>query len=391
LYKGLQRISYAQLIWNKTLSPNQHLLVGTGGRYNFYDDNSTATLDTITKFNQPERNFIPAVFVQHEWELNANHTLLSGLRYDHHDVHGTIITPRLAYKWKVADKQVLRLNAGTGFRVVNLFTEEHAALTGARAVEISEELKPEKSYNGNLNYTASFGKPSRQFQLDGSIWYTYFHNQIAPDYDSDPNKIKYANLKGHAISKGLSLSVETNIQQRLKGSIGVTLQDVARIEEKDGSSKRIRPVLTERWSGTWALTYTLPAAGLTFDYTGNIYGPMRLPLGSPTDPRSEYSPIWSLQNIQVTKWINKGLEVYGGVKNILNWTPAKKSPFLIARSHDPFDKKLDYNSDGQTDTDADGNVLVTGENPYGLTFDPSYVYAPNQGLRVFLGIRFTIK
>jgi outer membrane receptor for ferrienterochelin and colicins len=388
-YGGKQRISYGQFIWNNELSQQHHLLIGAGGRYNFYDDNSTATLDTLTKTNQPEKVFIPSVFVQHEWAFNNKHTLLSGLRYDHHRVHGTIITPRLAHKWKVDGRQVFRLNAGTGFRVVNLFTEEHAALTGARAVEVSEELKPEKSYNVNLNYTASLGRPGYQFQLDGSIWYTYFHNQIAPDYDSDPNKIKYANLDGHAISRGISLSLETNIQQRLKGLIGLTVQDVARIE---GNEKRkVRPVLTERWSGTWALTYTLPGPGLTFDYTGNVYGRMRLPLGSLYDPRPDYSPVWTIQNIQATQYISKGLEVYGGVKNLLNWTPAKKVPFMIARSHDPFDKKLDYDGDGMTDMDTEGQVLRTAENPYGLTFDPSYVYAPNQGIRFFAGIRFTWK
>lgn len=390
-YKGQQRISYAQLLWNHALSGGHHLLVGVGGRYNFYDDNSVATWDTLTKQNKPEQYFIPSLFTQHEWEWNTRQTLLTGLRYDHHSVHGTIITPRVAYKLKVNDRQVFRLNAGTGFRVVNLFTEEHAALTGARAVEVSEELKPEKSYNINLNYTAAFGKPGSQFQLDGSVWYTYFHNQIAPDYDSDPNKIKYANLKGYAVSKGVSLSLETNIQQRLKGSVGVTLQDVARIEGEKGQRVKQRPVLNERWSGTWAVTYTLPAPGITFDYTGNIYGPMRLPLASAHDPRPEKSPVWSLQNIQVTKWIKKGVEVYGGVKNLLNWAPAKKAPFLIARSHDPFDKRLDYNGDGQVDTDADGKVLVTPENPYGLTFDPSYVYAPNQGMRAFIGLRLTWK
>jgi outer membrane receptor for ferrienterochelin and colicins len=390
-YKGLQRISYAQLLWNNTLGTGHHLLIGAGGRYNFYDDNSVATLDTLTKQNHPERYFIPSLFAQHEWEWSDKQTLLTGLRYDHHSVHGTIITPRIAYKLKVNDRQVFRLNAGTGFRVVNLFTEEHAALTGARAVEVSEALKPEKSYNVNLNYTASFGRPSRQFQLDGSVWYTYFHNQIAPDYDTDPNKIIYSNLNGYAVSKGVSLSVETNIHQRLKGSVGVTLQDVARMEGVKGNRIKVRPVLNERWSSTWALSYSFPEAGLTLDYTGNVYGPMRLPLASAHDPRPDQSPVWSLQNIQLTKWLSKGVEVYGGIKNLFNWTPAKKLPFIIARSHDPFDKQLDYNGDGQTDVDAEGNVLVTPVNPYGLTFDPAYVYAPNQGRRAFIGLRLTLK
>lgn len=108
---------------------------------------------------------------------------------------------------------------------------------------------------------------------------------------------------------------------------------------------------------------------------------MRLPLLGENDPRSEYSPWWSIQNIQITKAFKHGIEVYGGVKNLLNWTPAKGLPFLMARTEDPFDKNVQF--------DANGQAMVTPDNPYGLTFDPSYVYAPNQGIRGFLGIRWT--
>ena len=141
--------------------------------------------------------------------------------------------------------------------------------------------------------------------------------------------------------------------------------------------------LVESWSGNWALSYSFPLAGLTVDYTGNIYGPMRLPLLSSLDPRKPSSPVWSIQNIQLTKWFSSKFEIYAGVKNLLNWTPAKNNDFLIARANDPFDKNVQY--------DTNGNVLQTPDNPYALTFDPAYVYAPNQGLRVFAGVRVNIK
>ena len=228
--------------------------------------------------------------------------------------------------------------------------------------------------------------------VDASAWYSHFTNQIIPDYDSDPNKIIYKNLDGYAASQGVTLNLELNSGHRFKSLLGVTLQEVKKTETGiDGKKTSIQPVLTEKWSGTWALTYQLPAAGMTIDYTGNIYGPMRLPLLSANDPRPASSPVWSIQNIQVSKLLGKKVEVFGGIKNLLNWTPAKNTPFIIARSDDPFDKKIDYNGDGKVDTDANGNVLVTTENPYGLTFDPAYVYAPNQGLRVFAGVRFNIK
>lgn len=382
-YDGDQRILFGQLTWDRKLGERHSLLAGAAARHNYYDDNTTATADTASKRNRPDRVFLPGLFIQDEWKWNGSQVLLMGLRYDHHPVHGSIWTPRVAWKWNATPRSVLRLNAGTGFRVVNLFTEDHAALTGARAVEIREALRPERSYNVNGNYTAPLLSGSRQVNLDVSAWYSYFHNQIIPDYDSDPNKIIYGNLNGHALSTGISVNLDFNMHQRLKGMIGGTLQEVQRVETADGHQQRIRPVLAERWSTTWAITYTLPGAGLTFDYTGNMYGPMRLPLAGALDPRPEYSPVWSVQNLQVTKWFSEKWELFGGVKNLLNWTPAKGIPFLIARAGDPFDKNVQLG--------ADGSVVATPENPHALTFDPTYIFAPNQGRRLFLGMRYQLR
>jgi outer membrane receptor for ferrienterochelin and colicins len=66
----------------------------------------------------------------------------------------------------------------------------------------------------------------------------------------------------------------------------------------------------------------------------------------------------------------------------LNWTPTKGVPFIIARSDDPFDKRVQY--------DASGNIMATADNPYALSFDPTYMYAPNQGRRLFIGLRYTL-
>jgi hypothetical protein len=45
---------------------------------------------------------------------------------------------------KLNDNNIIRLNAGTGFRVVN-YLPNHAALTGAREIIIANNLKPEQS------------------------------------------------------------------------------------------------------------------------------------------------------------------------------------------------------------------------------------------------------
>ena len=110
---------------------------------------------------------------------------------------------------------------------------------------------------------------------------------------------------------------------------------------------------------------------------------MKLPLLSPLDPRKSESPWWSLQNIQLVFSGIKNVEIYGGIKNLLNWTPNIGNPFIIARANDPFDKNVQFNNSGQ--------VIPNAGNPYGLTFDPTYMYGPNQGIRGFLGLRMSFK
>jgi outer membrane receptor for ferrienterochelin and colicins len=380
-YIAKQRIAFSQLTWDKTLQKHD-LLAGAALRYTFYDDNTpaTATADTVKQQNMPDKIWLPGLFVQDEITLSKKHKLLLGFRYDYNSIHGSIYTPRFAYKWSINEENILRLNAGTGFRVVNLFTEDHAALTGARKVVVQENLKPEKTYNVNLNYLKKLSSQNgHSFHFDVSTWYTYFENRIIPDFESDPTKILYNNLNGYAVSKGISINIDMAFANGLKFLAGTTIQDVSTIE---GGNKE-QQMLTEKIAGTWAVSYKIQKLKLGFDYTGSIYGPMRLPLLSEFDPRKPMSPTWSLQNIQVVYKGWKGVEIYGGIKNLLNFTPDKGNPFLIARAHDPFNKDVEY--------DGGGKVLRTANNPYSLIFDPTYVYAPNQGRRGFLGIRVTVK
>ncbi len=377
-YDATQYVGFGQFTWNKSLLTNQELLVGLAYRYTYYDDNTTATFDEQNQQNHPSSIHLPGVFLQDDIRLNDQHKILLGVRYDYNSLHGNIFSPRLNYKWNSPDKHnIFRMSIGNGYRVANVFTEDHAALTGARSVVFDEELKPEKSWNTNANFVKKIYTAGNAFiGIDASLFYTFFNNRIVPDYETNTNEIRYGNLEGSAVSQGASLNLDIAWSSGLSMLAGATVMDVT-IKE---NGTKTRQILTERFSGVWNIGYTFVGSDITIDYTGNLYGPMRLPLLSEFDNRPAYSPWWSLQNIQVTKTFASGIEVYGGVKNLLNYTPPANS---IARSHDPFDEQVQF--------DADGQAMRTAENPYALTFDPSYVFAPNQGIRGFLGVRYTLR
>lgn len=375
-YNADQYVAFGQLTWTKNFGSHD-IVAGAVYRYTAYDDNTPATFNAYTDTNKASITHLPGFFIQDELVLNARNKLLLGLRYDYNSLHGGIVTPRINYKWNSADKKnVLRISAGNGYRVANVFTEDHAALTGARTVEFKGELDPETSWNGNINYVKKIYTGKNTFiGIDATAFYTYFTNRILPDYETDPNKIIYGNLEGSSVSKGVSVNVDMAWENGLKVVAGITVMDVS-VEENGETSRQI---LTESVQGVWSIGYTF-RNGITVDYTGNLYGPMRLPVLGELDNRPDESPWFSIQNIQLTKAFGDKWEIYGGVKNLLNFTPAANS---IARAFDPFDENVVFDNEGQ--------VIPTADNPYALTFDPSYVYASNQGIRGFLGLRFTLK
>ena len=176
---------------------------------------------------------------------------------------------------KKNNKNILRFSIGNGFRVANIFTEDHAALSGAREVVFEGELSPEKSWNANVNFVKKISINNTLISLDASGFYTHFNNRILPDYETDPNKIIYANLNGFSVSKGLSLNSDISFPLGLTMNIGATLMDVS-INE---NNIKKRQLLTESFSGVWSISYNLKKSRIKIDYTGNLYGPMKLPLG----------------------------------------------------------------------------------------------------------------
>jgi outer membrane receptor for ferrienterochelin and colicins len=355
-YIANQKIGFLQLTWDKKLGKND-LLTGIASRYTYYDDNTTATA-TLTE-NNPEKTWLPGVFVQDEITFSEKHKVLLGIRYDYNSIHGNIFTPRFAYKLKINENNILRLNTGTGFRVVNLFTEDHAALTGSRQVVIENNLDPEKSVNANLNYIKKIYFSNGAFLgIETTAFYTRFSNKIVSDYVTDPNKIFYNNIDGYALSQGISCNTDINFTNGLKFILGATYMDVSNVE----NGIKTRPYLTENFTGTWAVSYKINPINLAIDYTGNVYSPMKLPLLSNTDPRNPNSPWYSLQNIQFTYSGWKNFELYAGIKNLLNFTPMQNNPYLISGTNDPF----------------------------GVDFDTTYVYGPNQGIRGFFGLRYNL-
>lgn len=367
-YQAKQHVAFAQTYWDKVVGKHS-LLSGLTFRYTYYDDNTPGTFDVNRQKNTPMKSPLPGFFLQDEISFNPQHKLLLGYRFDYDKHHKDIHSPRLAYKFTPNKNHTLRASFGTGFRVVNLFTEDHAALTGSRNVIIKNDLNPEKSYNANLNYVYNNTFDFANFNLDATAFYSYFTNKIIGDFETNPDEIIYDNLDGTAISRGISINTDFVFKIPLKINLGISYMDVYKKEKNEEDfEEKTQQLHAPMWSGNYTISYALPRRW-NIDFTGNWYGKMRLPI-LPNDFRPEYSKPYLLSNIQITKSF-KNIEIYAGLKNIFNFIPVNP----LMRPFDPFDK----------------NVDDPINNPNGYTFDTSYNYAPLQGIRGFLGLRYTIR
>ncbi|MGV0970487.1 TonB-dependent receptor domain-containing protein [Empedobacter sp.] len=371
-YQGKQQVIFAQAYWDKIIGQHS-LLLGSSFKYTYYDDNTRGTgeydEDNNLIKNNPMNTQIPGIFVQDEWTLNSENKLLLGYRFDYDKTHKGIHSPRIAYKFSPSSHHTLRASFGTGFRVVNVFTEDHRALTGARQVVFENELKPEKSYNGNINYVFKLPTSFTALNFDFTTFYSYFTNKIIADTDTDETKIIYDNLDGHAISQGVSLNIDATFDFPLKIMLGATYMDVYKKEDGEKEVQYHAP----KWSGNFLASYTFKK-GFTVDLTANYNDKMKLPQVE-NDYRPEYSKPTFIANIQLSKSFKNNIEIYGGVKNIFNVLPKGD---VIARWWDPFGEP--------------GNGITPPKGRNDVIFEPNdYSYTPMQGTRGFIGVRYNLR
>ena len=369
-YEADQSIVFANFLWRSQRSRHS-IVAGLSSAFNYYDDNTVATEQLIQNkiINNADNRWIQSVFAQDDWHISESVNILSGLRLDYQNNHGFILSPQFNIKYNPGQWTTLRGNFSTGFRVVNLFTEDHAFVSGQRQVVIAEALEPEKSLNTSMNITHILSLFQSAGTIDINMFYTRFSNKIIPDY-SDPQKIIYANTDGHAISKGISVSWSQQFSIPLAINFNAQWQDVSQEIEAENGSLQLTPIeFANRFSAVGTVDYTFDKSDIQLSYTADIQGSIFLPElfdldqnGLPLiEARPTESKPFSRHHFQIQKGFSNRISIYGGIRNILNFIP-NFSPLVGFEdpNHSP------------------------GFSPY---FDTSYSYAPIRRRTFYLGVK----
>ena len=340
---------------------------------NLYDDNTIATEKVVDGDirNNASNQFIPGLLVQDQFKPSDKISLVGGLRLDHFKDHGLIFAPSFHIKYNPGQWLAFRLNVGTGFRLVNLFTEDHAFVTGQREVKIVEELQPEKSksliLNTNYIYTGFNG--SGNFDID--LFYTYFSNKIIPNYDIQ-KYIIYQNSEGYSYSKGVSGAWNHSFLNGIAFTLNFNHQVVKYTENNNNIKTMLDMEHSPRWTAGLNIKFPINNSW-SINTSSNYVGIMQLPEvfdmlnnGQISEiSRPQKSKPFSIHNVNINGKLSNKNEVYFGILNIFNFRQ-KESP-LVAYNDPNYNK---------------------GFSP---SFDTSYTYAPNHGAEVFLGFRLNIE
>ncbi len=388
LFMAHQKTAFGQAFWDRQFGAHT-LLAGASYRYVWFKDNTIAS----NNGTKPFETFLPGVFIQDLWKMSAKTSLLLGYRFDYDQTESAngnhqnaVHSPRVAFKYAPDSQNAFRASLGTGYRVVNIFSEDHRALSGQYEATFGENLNPEKSISGTLDYEGRVATEDIGLTYSLGAYYTHFFNKIYPKRDDRNRTLVYYNVDGdeYARNIGASADIALNFNFPLRLTAGVSYNQAELFEyERDDEGNKVGDKIeasdfefSPRWMGVYSAAYDFTPR-FTVDLTGEWKGPMLLPTqgtmetfdaegkvtGSMTDPRPERSPRFMKMNLQLTYRVGN-VEIYGGVKNIFNYIPKN----LLVNVDDPFNDRAG----------------VYG----GLQFDTEYNYTAQQGRTGYAGIRY---
>ena len=302
---------------------------------------------------------IPGIFAENTMRFfNDKLTWIVGVRGDQHNQFGFQFTPRTLLKYDIAQKTIVRANIGTGWRTVNLFSENIGLLVSSRDIIFAEQLQPEKALNYGVNLTQKFETKNNNLSGYFSVDYyrTEFQNQIFPDYDSDPTKAIIKNFTGTSVSNGFQAELYLKFYKRVELKTGYNFLDVYR---EIGETKQLLP-----FNPMHKLITTFSYKPLTnkfhFDMNVHWYGEQRLP-DTKSNPiefqRPDFSKPYTTVNAQFTYNLKK-FEVYAGCENIFDFR--QKQP------------------------------IISWQDPFSPYFDTSSVWGPTRGREIYAGVRFKL-
>lgn len=357
-YDAIQNVFNGSLIYEFALPGQNFLKTGFSYKQEKIDENISFTQPVNKTYNGRylKNEYVPGVFLEHAINFLDNRaSIMTGIRYDYHNEHKGIVTPRMLIRYTPASETVIRASIGTGFRTVDLFNEYSTIMASARNIIITEKLEPEKMLNYGIDLIQYYNLGDIAGSINLDIYRTEFYNKVIPDYDTDPSKVFFSNTDGKAYSNIIQVEVTSSWN-------GFDLKAAYKYLETKYPLNGVMTdqVLNPKHRVLSTFSYTPQDKSWGVSAGLQWFGKQKIPstASNPVEYRrpSESEP-YTLVNMQLSKNF-KILELYAGVDNM----------FDFMQEH----------------------AVLGHQDPFGPYFDTSLIWGPTKGREFYAGIRLKI-
>ena len=350
-YKGTQRKLYFNSIYGDIIGNTNHN-IKTGLSF-LYDDYDQTYLDS----NFLKTEIVPGAYAEYTYNNLDKLIIVSGFRFDYHNLYGPLVTPRLHAKWNISKRNALRVSVGRGYRVPNPYADYNGFMASNRTWIVNPNIVPEDGVSAGVTYTQKFIFNDNPASFVVDYFYTKFINQLVVDMDVSPTELHVYN------TNATSFSHSTQAELSIEPAKGFELRGAFKYYNVQATFNNVlqQRTFVPKFRALINAGYQTRNKKWSYDITGNWIGRKRLP-STATNPapyqRETISDSYWLLHSQIT-YNFKRFSLYLGGENLLNV--------------------------------IQDNAIISADDPFGSYFDATQIWAPVSGVNIYAGVHFAIK
>jgi hypothetical protein len=318
---------------------------------NFHSDHYEETFEDIA-LNDDEWNV--GAFAEYTYNFTDKVKLVAGFRMDYHSEYDIEFSPRLHFKWTPHPLTTVRASAGRGFRSARILGENISLMASSRDFVIVESPGLEAAWNTGISMVQKFSAGEREGYIGLDYYYTTFSDQVIADVNQENNRVSFYNLDGRSYANSILAEVSLEVAEGLDVKVAYKIDDVKVTLNGELQAKPFNYL----HKGLLVAAYTSPNNSWQVDMNLDLHGKHRLPSSFSNSDHSRFSPFFVQLNVQVSKFLDNGIELYAGGENITNY-----------RQKDP---------------------IIGADDPFGDMFDTAQVWGPVVGGVFYAGLRYQL-
>lgn len=333
-----------------------------------YEDAS----ESFHGFSRPVKEVVPGAYLEYSYapkvlpcaengtdDFKSRFGASAGIRVDHHNQFGVLVSPKVNVKYFIGEQTVVRLAGGLGYRTPYVIAENLGQLVSNRALIVEDQIGIEKAWNAGLNITQTIPNLGKSASLSLDVYRTEFSNQAVVDMDIDAAELHIRGLEGQSFANNALLLFQMEPISGMNAKLGYKWTDTRMTLAGKLQQRPLLPV--HRALAT--VDYETKSKKWLFNATCQWIGEQRL------------------------------ADLSGISAEDLNGIPQRAPDYFLLHAHIEYAPgKFQYYLGLENLLDQRQEVAIIGaQDPYNGAFDAGQVYAPIFGRNAYVGIRFSLE